>query len=212
MQAAWAEPLLGPYIERRIKELIPGASVTVVVQPNANSERHLQSDQAVRQLLGASVSIQRRPDGKPEIEGSSKVAVSASHANGLTIAIGSPRSVGCDVEPVQTQPPAIWRDLLGSERYKLTKMISQEGREDQDTAATRLWAASECLKKAGALVNAPLMLDSSEEDGWTLLSAGPFMTATYAAWVRGYQNRLVFAVGVKNDSSHRGSTDGQADH
>jgi enediyne polyketide synthase len=203
MREAWVEPLLGPYIERRVQELIPGASVTVVVQRDSSSERHLQGDQAVQQMLGPTVSVQRRPDGKPELESNGKVAVSVSHANGLTMAIASPRPVGCDIEPVQARPPSLWQDLLGSERYKLAKLISQEGREDQDTAATRVWAASECLKKVGAMITAPLVLNSSGEDGWTLLAAGPFITATYAAAVRGVQNRLVLAVTVRGDDMDR---------
>jgi enediyne polyketide synthase len=203
MPEAWVEPLLGPYIERRVQELIPGASVMVAVQSDSSSERHLQSDQVVQQLLGATVSVQRRPDGKPELEGNGQGAVSVSHANGLTMAVVSRRAVGCDAEAVQARPPSLWQDLLGSERYKLAKLISQEGGEDQDTAATRVWVASECLKKVGAMMTAPLVLHSSREDGWTLLAAGPFITATYVAAVRSVQNRLVLAVTVRGDDMDR---------
>lgn len=203
MQQAWAEPLLGPYIERRVQELVPGPSVTVVVQRDSSAERHLQSDRAVQQMLGATISVRRRPDGKPELEGNGKVTVSTSHANNLTMAIASTRPVGCDIEPVQARPPSLWRDVLGSERYKLAELISQEGCEDQDTAATRVWAASECLKKAGAVITAPLVLDSSGEDGWMLLVAGPFIAATYAATIRGAQGRLVLAVAVRSDDIDR---------
>lgn len=203
LQEAWVEPLLGPYIERRVGELIPGASVMVVVQRNSRPERYLQSTLAVQQMLGTDVSVQRRTDGKPEIEWKSEITVSTSHTNNLTIAIAGPAPVGCDIEPVQARPPSLWYDLLGSQRYELVKVMAQEGGEDQDTAATRVWTASECLKKAGVIVDAPLILRSVEEDGWVLLSTGSFITATYAGSVRGYQNRVVMAVIVKSNGFPR---------
>jgi enediyne polyketide synthase len=195
-QAVWVEPLLGPYIERRVPELIPGATVAVTVERDAGAERRARSDWAMQRALGETVPVWRRPDGKPEVTDSR--AVSAAHVGDLTLAVAGSRPVGCDVESVNARPTAVWQDLLGQERFTLAAVISQETSEDQDTAATRVWAASECLKKAGAVGNAPLMLTSATADGWVQLAAGPLVTATYTTSVRGGDNRLVLAVLVRN--------------
>jgi enediyne polyketide synthase len=195
-QAVWVEPLLGPYIEHRVPELIPGATVAVMVERDAGAERRARSDRAMQRALGETVPVWRRPDGKPEVTDSR--AVCAAHVGDLTLAVAGSRPVGCDVEPVSARPTAVWQDLLGQERFTLAAVVSQETSEDQDTAATRVWAASECLKKAGAVGNAPLMLTSATADGWVQLAAGPLVTATYTTSVRGGDNRLVLAVLVRN--------------
>ena len=193
IQGPWVEPLLGPYIERRVGELIPSSLTSVVVERDASTDRRSRSDKAIQRALGTpSVPIQRRPDGKPEIEADSDV--SAAHAGDLTLAVTGPGPIGCDIEPVVARPASVWQDLLGKERFMLTEVIAQEASEDGDTAATRVWAASECLKKAGAMVNAPLMLVSSTADGWVLLAAGALVTATFVAPVRGIQEPVVLAV------------------
>ena len=50
-------------------------------------------------------------------------------------------------------------------------MAAAEG-EDPDTAATRIWTAMECLKKAGSLHDTPLVFTSATVDGWQLYRAG----------------------------------------
>ncbi len=57
-----------------------------------------------------------------------------------------------------------------------------------------MWAASECLKKAGAPVDAPLVLASRPTRDWVLLSSGPLVTATFVASVRGAQDNIVLAI------------------
>ena len=91
--------------------------------------------------------------------------------------------------------------MLGRERFALANVISQEGGEEQDTSATRVWAAIECLKKAGGPVDAPLVMASSTDDGWVLLASGALTIATCVASVREHQEPLVLAVLVRNDST-----------
>ncbi|KKM16027.1 hypothetical protein LCGC14_1690030, partial [marine sediment metagenome] len=46
------------------------------------------------------------------------------------------------------------------------------------------WVAAECLKKAGASLDVPLVLRTATDDGWVLLAAGTLMIATWVAPVR----------------------------
>ena len=66
-------------------------------------------------------------------------------------------------------------------------------------AATRVWAAAECLKKAAAMVDVPLTLRFATADGWVVLAAGSFLIATFVASVRGMEERLVLAVLGRGD-------------
>jgi enediyne polyketide synthase len=148
--------------------------------------------------LGEKIAIQRRPDGKPEVMDGRVVSI--AHTAELTLAVAGPKengSVGCDMEPVEVRSEAVWQDLLGLERFKLVDVIARTAHEDQDTAATRVWAAGECLKKAGAALDTALTLASASPDGWVLLSAGAMVTATYAAQIQSGPNPLVLAVLVK---------------
>jgi len=76
----------------------------------------------------------------------------------------------------------------------LSGVIALEAKEDPDTAATRVWAASECLKKSGAITGAPLVFSSATTDGWVLLSSGRSTIATYCAHLRDVQGTLLAAV------------------
>jgi enediyne polyketide synthase len=69
--------------------------------------------------------------------------------------------------------------------------------EGLDTAATRVWAASECLKKAGAMVNAPLTLVEATADGVMWLESGEKAIASFAVSVREVEQPLVFALLVR---------------
>ncbi len=200
-RGAWVEPLLGPYIERRVRELIPGAVVAVAVERNGGCERRVRSNRVIQWALGKRTSVRRRPDGKPEVAGDYQVEVSAAHADDLTLAVAGPGPLGCDVEPVVYRPASVWRELLDRDRFVLAEVVAREAGEDQAAAATRVWAAGECLKKAGTMVNAPLGLVSVAADGWVLLAAGQLIIGTFVAQVRGAENRLVLAVLVRSDDA-----------
>ncbi|HEX8692703.1 MAG TPA: SDR family NAD(P)-dependent oxidoreductase [Longimicrobium sp.] len=178
----WPPALLGPYAERCIAELVPGLVVSVAVD-RGDGERRARSDGAVRRALGAAADVRRRPDGRPEVD-ASDTAVSAAHAGALTLAVAGAGPLGCDLEPVAPRPALAWRDLLGPARADLAALVAGEAREDADTASTRVWAAAESLKKAGAPPDAPLVLDSIAEDGWMLLRSGALAVATWAGPVR----------------------------
>ncbi|HAC65775.1 MAG TPA: hypothetical protein DCF68_20160, partial [Cyanothece sp. UBA12306] len=71
-------------------------------------------------------------------------------------------SSGCDVEPVTERSETVWHDLLGTHKLALADTITAYKGESLDVSATRIWTATECLKKAGIMVDAPLMLMSQK--------------------------------------------------
>jgi enediyne polyketide synthase len=199
LQGEWAEPLLSTYVERRVGELIPGAAVSIAVERDIASMRRARADQVIQRAVGQAVSIVRRFDGKPEV--AEDTIVSATHCGDLTVAVAGRSTVSCDLEQVSARPAAAWGDLLGPRRVELAEVIAQETGERLDVAATRVWTATECLKKVGASYDAPLVLASSTSDGWVLLSAGPLISATYVARVRGFEASLALSVLVRRDDA-----------
>jgi len=161
--------LLTPYLERSLLDLVPDAHVSIAFERNGTPDRRERSTRAIESALGAS-GIIRRANGKPEA--CNGCDVSASHSGDLTMAVAGRSPVGCDLEVVATRSTAIWSDMLGIDRFKLAELISAETHETLDQAATRVWTAVECLKKAGAGIDAPLVLNSVAPNGWILLTSG----------------------------------------
>jgi enediyne polyketide synthase len=172
----WPKGLLTPYVERRVLELLPGAGVSIAFDHDgSSSDRNGRSTRAMERLLGAGCVV-RRPDGKPEAcDGR---GVSASHCGDLTMAVAGAGPIGCDLEHVVSRPREVWSDMLGAERFRLAEIISREAQETLDVAATRVWTSSECLKKAGAGITAPLVFVSATADGWVLLTSGDLKIAS----------------------------------
>jgi enediyne polyketide synthase len=195
----WAEPLLGAYVERRINEMIPGPEVSIAIESDKAAERRERSDRAIHRAVGDAAPVLRSFDGRPEA--SQGRAVSASHCSHLTFAAASSRVLACDVEQVTARSTDVWRELLGIERFRLAEMIANKDGGDLDSAATRVWSASECLKKAGAAIDCPLTLELSTSDGWVMLSSGSLNAATYVAMVRDVEAPLTIAVLIRRDDA-----------
>jgi len=191
---AWPEVLLAPYLERRLEELAipPGGAVKVASGRTPSEKRPARTDAVIQQALGKPARIWRRPDGKPVSTG--EEAVSAAHASDLTLAVAGPEGVACDLAEVSAQTETAWFRLLGGEKFQLAERMTREHGEPLDAAATRLWAAAECLKKSGHPPNAPLMLESNTDDGWTMLRSGATTIATCAVIARENKLPLVAAV------------------
>jgi enediyne polyketide synthase len=180
----WGPSLLAAHVERRLEEFVPWAGVEVAL------ERGVTSHDAIEQAVGRSATVRRRADGRPELADGH--AVSAAHAGDLTLAVAASQAVGCDLETVIHRDAETWRGLLGAERLRLAEVLT--AKEDLDTAATRVWCALECLKKAGGMADAPLTLVSAAEDGWIVLSSGARVIATSCVELRDAPERLALGV------------------
>ena len=190
----WPEPLLGPYLERRLEEIVPGSAVGVAFGSNGKKDRSTSSDSLIQHALGQVSSLWRRPDGKPMVFGAD--CVSVAHARDFTLAVTGTGGVACDMEDLRACPTTVWNDLLGEQAFKLAGRISRERREEVNSSALRLWSTLECVKKAGLPQESPLVVESAMPDGWVLLRAGALYVATCVTAVRGLGHDLVIALAL----------------
>jgi enediyne polyketide synthase len=194
----WSVPLLAPYLERTVEDLT-GTRVAVGVEPDGTEPagrdyvavRRARTALAAGRALGRPVTIRYRPDGRPEIDGGT--TVSAAHGAGLTLCVAGTGPAACDVEPVVARTDSKWDGLLGRHR-ELTPLVAAAADEGTDTAATRVWAAVECLQKAGRPTTDPLVLRPSERAGWIVFGSGELRVATLATTLRDLTEPVVFAV------------------
>lgn len=198
---ALAKPLQGPYLERRLGDLLPEAELSVVVDRDSTprAERRQRSDQAIQRLVQLKQQIFRRPDGKPELPSGHRVSI--AHAGDLLLAVSSRGEAGCDVEPVASRSSESWGDLLGENRHNLLQLIMREHGEDRDRAATRLWTVLESLKKAGRAPDAPLTLSASTDDGWLTFASGDHRAASVIMPGTGSEPATAFAFLASGGSS-----------
>ena len=198
---AWPWPLLAPYVERRVGDLIPGGSVRIALAPNGHARNGDDTTAALQTAFGRVVSLNRDPNGRPEVASEPAVAVAASHAGRLTLAIGGTGPLGCDLQHVETRPPDEWRDLLGLGHFELAERIACESSKDLGDAATRVWSSLECLRKAGWIGGAPLTIAEVASDGWIVLASGALRIATYAAPLEADELPTVVAVLKRRDDA-----------
>ena len=201
LPATWPEPLLANFLERRLAELLPGAGLRVAAEAGAAGE-HSGTDHAIQLSLAGAARIHRRPDGKPVIAATDAPAVSAANGGAMILAVTGRGMLACDVEPVASLPDDQWCALLGAERSRLAATVAGEAREAPDTARTRIWAAIECLKKAGLPLQTPMSLGSVQPDGWILLTAGAASVATFVTTTRSSQ--VPVAIAMLSGSVHAG--------
>jgi enediyne polyketide synthase len=190
----WAPELLGPYLERTHEDLT-GAQVAVAVIPGNGAGQRPETAAAVASALGRPARVSYRPDGRPEVEGGP--AVSASHGAGVTMAVAAAVSatgaVACDLEQVAERPPAAWDGLLGR-HGQLARLLAAEAGEDVQTAATRAWAAAECLAKAGLPADAPLSVMPRYANRWVVFASGHLRVTTFVTTMRAPSDPVVFAI------------------
>jgi enediyne polyketide synthase len=204
---SWPDALLGPYVERRLEELVVPSHARVVLQRNGKPnqvEKHAQdrragTDSSLQQAVGRTDRIWRRPDGKPVL--ALAEGLSAAHALDLTLAVANGKDVACDLEFVTARSGSVWRDLLGVDRFLLAERIGRQRQESPEAAATRMWVASECLKKAGFSAEAPLLLETETADGWVVLRSGALSIATCVLAVAHVQAPLALAVALEASPS-----------
>jgi enediyne polyketide synthase len=222
----WVAPLLGPYLERTVEDLV-GAAVAVAVEPDGGQDggsgghgssghgsgsgghgssghgssghgsgghvarRRARTALAASRVLGRPVGVRYRPDGRPEVAG--ERGISAAHGAGVTLCVAGAGPVGCDVETVVPRADAERRDLLGP-HARLADLVATVTGEDADTAATRIWTAIECLRKAGRSGDAPLVLLPASRPGWSVFSSGDLRIAVLACTVGITGTPAVFAI------------------
>ncbi len=195
----WPEPLLGPYLERRMGALIPGLRLAVAIERNGHAGRPARSDRLFQRALGEVVPIARRPDGKPEVADGR--GISAAHSRDWTVAVAGDGTIACDLESIAARPAAQWHDLLGADRWELAGLIARETGEPLDVSATRAWVAGECLAKAGVVPTAPMVLMPSTAGTAVVLGSGSIRIATFVLTDRRTCEPLVLGLLSRTDDA-----------
>jgi enediyne polyketide synthase len=168
-QESWSAPLLPPYLERCLLEEQPQLAMAIALANDSGTNRQEMTNQLLHQLASTSEPITRRIDGKPDFINDQPV--SASHCQDLTLAVlqrsspttnGTKPQIACDIEQVTSSPLTPWGDLLGDAALQLARVVAEVTGEAFDIAATRIWSAKECLKKAGLPIQTSLTLHSNQ--------------------------------------------------
>ncbi|MFJ9521748.1 SDR family NAD(P)-dependent oxidoreductase [Kitasatospora sp. NPDC101801] len=199
----WQPALLGGYLERRA-ELLLGSPVRGIVLPDGElavrgvAMRRERTARAVGWALGRETAVRYRPDGRPEIDGGTRV--SSSHGGGVTFAVLGDLPVGCDVEPVADRAPADWAALLGPDGFTLAELVAGESGEPLSQAAARVWGATECLRKTGrAQVALTLAELPDTPDRWVVLRSGDALVATFPTALHGVELPVMFALSTESE-------------
>ncbi|MFG3407985.1 SDR family NAD(P)-dependent oxidoreductase [Streptomyces sp. NPDC048142] len=207
----WTAPLLGPYLERALEEIL-GTRLGIAVEPGlpgtgeTRNERRAATARAVQRALGENTEIRYRPDGRPELTDSRRI--SAAHIPGVTLAAtttAAAQTVACDIETVHTRDTTQWAGLLG-EHTELAALIAKETGENIDTAATRVWGATECLRKTGLMTATPLTLTPPRQDNWVILTVGTLHIATFVTTLRDTPKPAVLTFLTENTPTPRTGT------
>ncbi|MGD0064461.1 MAG: SDR family NAD(P)-dependent oxidoreductase, partial [Streptosporangiaceae bacterium] len=201
----WISPLLGPFLERQATELT-GSGVRVAVEPdppsgaNGRDARRRQTKVAVGRMLDRPVVVTYRGDGKPGIA-DADIAISASHGAGVTLAVAGSGCVACDVENVAERLTEDWQLLLTTEQFALAGLIERERDEGPSIAATRVWSAVECLRKAGRTLSGPITLAPGGPPGWVLLESGAAKIVTFVTSVLDQPDLVIFTILTEEDGN-----------
>jgi enediyne polyketide synthase len=201
----WSAPLLGPYLERAVGDLL-GVPLSVAVEPDGEAPRD-HGGEALRGLdgealptgtalaatraAGMPVEVSYRTDGRPELGGDR--VLSFAHAEGIALCVIGTGTVGCGLEVVEPRTATAWQSLLGP-HTALATLVAAETGDDPDTAATRVWTAVSCLHKARLPVRGPLTMQPRSSGAWTVFAAGAARVAVLVTTVKGVKEPMVFAI------------------
>ncbi|WP_440102544.1 type I polyketide synthase [Streptosporangium sp. H16] len=173
----WPAVLLGPYLERGLDTLLPGAGLGVRVLPAARE------------------GTPRHGGERPEAPDAQQ---SRSHLDDLLLQVTGPAPLTCDWEWVneETQRPgavAHWNSLAD----QITRMTD----EPEPRVLARLWTVRECLSKTGRVAaQAPLTVQGAYEQDWLLLRNGAEHLVSAVVVVEGRRHPAAIAVMVKGGS------------
>jgi enediyne polyketide synthase len=196
-------------LEWQVRRAAPTARISAVFERERTKgeDRRRRSERSIQRAVDAPWPVRWTNNGKPEID--APLDVSAAHSNGLTLAVASSQTVACDIEPICARAAEMWRDLLGSDRWLLARLIASQSDEDIHSAATRVWAAGETLAKADIPQSTPLGLlpPSVDKRGGISLTGSGATISTSVIRFRGDPTPFAVAVLVRSETCARTSID-----
>lgn len=142
--------LIPVYIERMAREYLKDDTIEIAMAINPVSSRG-DRRATVLAAVGLAESVVSRSDGKPEILGpSGALGISLSHRESITLAAKARGTIGCDIELIANLG-ALDDDVvvLPQALHPAAAHISALRNEAWPVAASRIWVASEALRKLG---------------------------------------------------------------
>jgi len=149
---SWHPQLMGPCLQRRLADRQKHTPMGLLLEPH-DGDRASIRELLKQRLRVTSGWVNHRADGKPEAE---KGTVSFAHAASLSLAVWGEGVLACDLETIGHREPATWAAMLGEHGASLATFLARDSGEDDNIAATRVWCARECLRKAGLPLETPL--------------------------------------------------------
>ncbi len=189
----WPAALLAPRLEEYAKALWPDARVRAAFLPDSAAAT---SELALHAARGVPGRLRHRLDGRPEIDGAG--AVSVSHSAGHTLAVSADVDLACDVEVVSERSAETWRDMLGLESHAAARQLADRSEEPFDVSATRLWGASECVRKLGLPRETPITLSTPLGNGALRLHVGRTEMLSFSARLAGADAARIFSLLVRS--------------
>lgn len=191
-EIAWVPALAASFLQRDLERY--GTSVEVAVEPHpAHGQEGRRGFQEITEWavkrLRPEAKVQRRGDGRLLVD-AAQDACSAHHER-FTIAVMGDGPIAVDTEPVVPRDALSWQGLLGSE-WELARQISTATGCSFDDAATRVWGAMECVRKAGHQ-RAALTL-GKVEDGRVVIHAGSYAIVTWVLRLNEDSQQTMFAI------------------
>jgi enediyne polyketide synthase len=181
----WHPVLLGSYLERATHDLL-GPGIAVAVEPAPAGPARSTTTVAVGRALGAPVEVRYTEDGRPQVAGERNV--SASSAAGLTLCVSATNEVGCAIDSVANRTAPEWADRLGA-HAQVAHLVARAAGEPLDAAASRVYAALQCLPAAGEW-----RLIAAEPIGWVVLGCGDRRVATFVTRLSGARDSIAVAI------------------
>jgi len=187
MKPVHAAGLIGPYLERRLGEIVPDADIQIAFRADT-----LETVSMLKPFR-----VTYRPDGKPEAYTNGahprEKFVSAAHGGRFRVTVSGNSAIGCDMEPVIPRGENEWRDLLGPEQFAYWSHLAGRG-SDAAEIATRLWCVRESLIKLGDRLPPLLRISAELPDGWIEFAAHDYRIQTCVIAPEGEPSPFVFAV------------------
>lgn len=211
--------LVGPLVSRVAEDsieanlellVLPDEALDVTEGESALETRRDRTARVTGWLLGEPAKINYRPDGKPELVGESAARMSASHSGGFTAVALSDLGISCDLQILTDCQD--WDALLG-DRATVAEQIRVQGDSDVQESAALVWAAGECLVKAGLPTDAPLTVRKVGKDGWVVFSSGSTRVLARITHLSGATAPMALAVAATaTDRSTQGTEQSDIPH
>jgi enediyne polyketide synthase len=186
MPAGWPPLLLAPFLQRGAAPLLEVTGLRLDVRPGGG--------RAARRTTGPGWTA-----GAAGAAGAAGISLSRSHLDSVVLEASAADPVTCDWEPVvhPDRLPDLRRVVPWADQADLLRRLTDE---TDESVLTRMWAARECLWKAGRTAPGPLVVQGAYEQGWVLFRAGTDSIASAVLRIEGEPDPVAVAILARETS------------